>query len=231
MMSAKPRILIVDDEPEILKFLSLTLEQHGFITECAENGKIAERIIASKLPDLVILDLGLPDMDGKTLLLALREWSSLPVIVLSARNGEAEKVEALENGADDYLTKPFGASELLARIKVALRHSNHVQGQNKSVYNYQGLEIDLDRRIVRLHREDIKLTPTEYKLLAALAKQPGKVITQNTLINEVWGKNAQGNSHYLRIYVQHLRNKLGDDPLVPHYILTDPGIGYRLIAN
>ncbi len=230
MTHTNPRILIVDDEPEILKFLRLTLEQHGFIIECAENGKIAERIISNKPPDLIILDLGLPDMDGKTLLSVLRDWSSLPVIVLSARDSEDEKVAALENGADDYLTKPFGTSELLARIKVALRHSNHAQGQERSPYNYKGLEIDLDKRTVKLHEENIKLTPTEYKLLAALAKQPGKVVTQNTLINEVWGKNAQGNSHYLRIYVQHLRNKLKDDPLSPCFILTDPGIGYRLAS-
>lgn len=230
-MMPKPRILIIDDEPEILKFLGLTLEQHGYTIETADSGKLAEKIVAAKPPDLIILDLGLPDMDGKTFLSHIREWSALPVIVLSARDNEAEKVTALESGADDYLTKPFGAAELVARIKVALRHANKMQGQNGGVYIYQGLEIDLDKRLVHLNGEDIKLTPTEYKLLTALAKQPGKVITQNTLINEVWGKNAQGNSHYLRIYIQHLRNKLNDDPLSPRYILTDPGIGYRLIAE
>jgi two-component system KDP operon response regulator KdpE len=222
------KILVVDDEAEIRRFLEAALTSHGYDVQCVENGKLALQIINSKIPDLIILDLGLPDTDGKAIISQVREWSQVPLIVLSARNHEHEKVEALDIGADDYLTKPFGTAELLARIKVVLRRRNSLV-DIAPIFENAGLKIDLDKRRITLLDEEIALTPTEYKLLAALARNPGKVVTQNQLINEVWGKNTQGNSHYLRIYVQHLRQKLHDDPLKPIFILTEPGIGYRLI--
>jgi two-component system KDP operon response regulator KdpE len=230
-MTHAAHILIVDDEEDIRNFLRVALSAAGFTVSDVENAHYALKTIEAKPPDLVILDLGLPDMDGKALLEKVRTWSPLPVIVLSARDQEQEKVAALEAGADDYLTKPFGTAELLARVRVALRHASRVEGQKSSVYRHDGLSIDLALRQVMLDRQDIRLTPTEYKLLEALARQPGKVVLQSALINAVWGKNAQGNSQYLRIYIQHLRNKLGDDPLKPRFIITDPGIGYRLITD
>jgi two-component system KDP operon response regulator KdpE len=222
------KILIVDDEPEIRSFLSAALGSEGYAVDYAETGEEALKFVAAKPPDLVILDLGLPDKDGQEVLAQIREWSAVPIIVLSARDRESEKVEALEKGADDYLTKPFGTAELFARLKVALRHANQTSNLVGPAYEQAGLKVDLDQRLVTLNNIPVHLTPTEYKLLATLAKYPGKVITQTTLINEVWGKNSQGNSHYLRIYIQHLRNKLNDDPLDPTYILTEAGIGYRL---
>ena len=225
------KILVVDDEAEIRRFLEVSLTGNGYSVTMAETGKMALQLASAKVPDLIILDLGLPDTDGKTIIQQLREWSSVPIIVLSARDQEAEKVEAFENGADDYLTKPFGTAELLARIKVALRHMNNVKAKTGNNYDSLGLSVNLDERRVILNQLELKLTPTEYKLLAALVKQAGKVVTQNHLINEVWGKNSQGNSHYLRIYIQHLRSKLQDDPLKPHFIMTEAGIGYRLAES
>ena len=225
------RVLVVDDETEIRRFLDVALKGSGYEVQAVENGHKALQIINSKVPDIIILDLGLPDTDGKDIISLVREWSTVPLIVLSARNAEQEKVEALERGADDYLTKPFGTAELLARIKVALRHKNKSEVNNSNIFDYQGLTINLDERRVSLNDVPVQLTPTEYKLLAALAQNAGKVVTHNQLINEVWGKNTQGNSHYLRIYVQHVRQKLGDDPLQPRFIMTEPGIGYRLIEK
>lgn len=224
------KILLVDDEPEIRRFLEIELARQGYDVIPVETAALAKRQLNAKPPELVILDLGLPDMDGKDFITEVRGWTSVPIIVLSARDHEDEKIAALEAGADDYLTKPFGAGELMARVKVALRHKQASNAPYEP-FTYKGLKIDLDRRSVSLQGEEIKLTPTEYKLLAALAAQPGKVVTQATLINQVWGKNSQGNSHYLRIYVQHLREKLKDDPLSPVYILTEAGIGYRLLSE
>ncbi len=227
-MATKPNILIIDDEEDIRSFLSVSLTNAGYKVQEARDGQEALKWVESRVPELVILDLGLPDKDGKDILGTIRKWSSVPVIILSARDQETEKVEALEIGADDYLTKPFGIAELLARIKVALRHVSRIEGKTDNIYRHLDLEIDPDKRRVTLSGQEVHLTPTEYKLLTALALQPGKVVTQSALINSVWGKNAQGNSHYLRIYVQHLREKLRDDPLRPRFILTEPGVGYRL---
>jgi len=227
-MATKPNILIIDDEEDIRSFLSVSLTNAGYKVQEARDGQEALKWVESRVPELVILDLGLPDKDGKDVLGSIRKWSSVPVIILSARDQETEKVEALDIGADDYLTKPFGIAELLARIKVALRHVSRIEGKTDNIYRHLDLEIDPDKRRVILSGQEVHLTPTEYKLLTALALQPGKVVTQSALINSVWGKNAQGNSHYLRIYVQHLREKLRDDPLRPRFILTEPGVGYRL---
>lgn len=230
-MGTKPNILIIDDEEDIRSFLSVSLANAGYKVQEARSGHEAMTWLENKAPELVILDLGLPDKDGKEILGAIRKWSAVPVIILSARDQETEKVEALDIGADDYLTKPFGIAELLARIKVALRHANRMEGQSGNIYEHLDLIIDQDKRRVTLSGQDVHLTPTEYKLLAALARQPGKVVTQTSLINTVWGKNSQGNSHYLRIYVQHLREKLKDDPLHPRFIMTEPGVGYRLVTG
>lgn len=229
-MVALIKILLVDDEPEIRRFLEIELTRQGYEVNPVETGMLAKKAMNAKPPELVILDLGLPDMDGKDFITDVRTWSSVPIIVLSARDQEDEKIAALDAGADDYLTKPFGAGELLARVKVALRHKQATNAPYEP-FLYRGLEIDLDKRTVLFNGEEIKFTPTEYKLLAALAAQPGKVVTQATLINQVWGKNSQGNSHYLRIYIQHLREKLKDDPLSPVFILTEAGIGYRLLSD
>lgn len=229
-MSIKIKVLLIDDEPEIRRFLQVELARQSYDVISAETGTIGKRQMNAKPPDLIILDLGLPDMDGKDFIIETRTWSSVPIIVLSARDQEDEKIAALEAGADDYLTKPFGAGELMARVRVALRH-RQVSNAPYQPFCYRGLQVDLDKRQVMLNGEEVKLTPTEYKLLSALAAQPGKVVTQVTLINQVWGKNSQGNNHYLRIYIQHLREKLKDDPLNPVYILTEAGIGYRLLAD
>ncbi|MFA7276693.1 MAG: response regulator [Pseudobdellovibrionaceae bacterium] len=230
-MSQAPHILIIDDESDIRQFLRTALKNGGYVI--SEGATAAEGLtwIEHKMPDLVILDLGLPDMDGKDVLMSIRGWTKVPVIILSARGQEDEKVAALECGADDYLTKPFGIAELLARIKVSLRHASVIEGQAQSVYHFGDLEIDQERRTVTLAGKAIQLTPTEYKLLSALVRQPGKVLTQSALINAVWGKSAQGNNQYLRIYIQRLRTKLGDDPVHPKYIITDSGIGYRLACE
>ncbi len=227
-MATKQNILIIDDEEDIRSFLSVSLTNAGYKVQEARDGQEALKWVESRVPELIILDLGLPDKDGKDVLGSIRKWSSVPVIILSARDQETEKVEALDIGADDYLTKPFGIAELLARIKVALRHASRIEGKTDNIYRHLDLEIDPDKRRVILAGQEVHLTPTEYKLLAALALQPGKVVTQSALINSVWGKHAQGHAHYLRIYVQHLREKLKDDPLRPRFILTEPGGGYRL---
>ncbi len=230
-MPDKPYIVIVEDEPEIRRFIETSLAAAGYRVEATKAGAEAIKIIKSHPPDVIVLDLGLPDMDGKALLRELRSWSRLPVIVLSARDQEAEKVEALEAGADDYLTKPFGLQELLARIKVALRHSSRREQMQETAYTYGDLTIDLARRKAKLRDDELKLTPTEYDLLSLLAKKAGQVVTHSEMLREVWGRNSDENDHYLRIYIQRLRQKLGDNPLKPTYIFTEPGIGYRLVED
>lgn len=230
-MSAKAHIIVVEDEPEIRRFLEASLVDQGYIVKTAENAKDAIKISASHPPDLIILDLGLPDMDGKTVIASIREWSRVPIIVLSARDQENEKVMALEMGADDYLTKPFGTFELLARIKVALRHASRKDTVEGEKYSSNGLHIDFTKRTVRLDDKEISLTPTEYDLLISMAKKSGQVVTQAELLRTVWGKNSEDHDHYLRIYIQRLRQKLKDDPLYPKYIFTEPGVGYRLVEE
>lgn len=226
-MPHKATILIVDDEAQIRKFLRTTLAAQGYQIEEAVNAEAAHKQLNVHPPELMILDLGLPDADGLSVLQQLRSWSSLPVIVLSARGFEQAKVDALEAGADDYLTKPFGTAELLARIKVALRHARQ-EPQSGHVFQAHGLQVDRDKRVVRVDGNDVRLTPTEYKLLDVMVTHAGKVVTHGQLLREVWGKHSTEQGHYLRVYMQHLRQKLGDTALNPRFILTETGIGYRL---
>jgi two-component system KDP operon response regulator KdpE len=219
--------LSIEDESEIRRFLKASLGANEIELVEAENGKIGLQKITMVAPHVVLLDLGLPDMDGMDLLRRIREWSSVPVIVLSARTQDQDKIEALEAGADDYLTKPFSPGELIARIKVALRRATTTSGPSNPRYEYGGLAIDLDARRVRLDGDDIHLTPIEYKILSTLARNAGRVLTHSTLLKEVWGRHGSDNT-YLRIHTQHLREKLKDDALNPRFIVTEPGIGYRL---
>jgi two-component system KDP operon response regulator KdpE len=225
---ADTTILIIEDEPEIRKFLRAILVNHHFKPSFAETGAEGIKLISLHPPETIILDLGLPDMDGLEVIKKVRKWSQIPIIVLSARGQERDKVTALELGADDYLTKPFGVGELLARLKVAQRHIRNSIGDDSSIFENGDIRIDLDKRQVSVCGSQVDLTPTEYKMLTALARYVGKVVTYKQLLTEVWGRNAEENNHYLRIYAQHLRRKLGDDPMLPKYIVTEAGIGYRL---
>ena len=227
-MTDTVRILSIEDESEIRRFLRSTLGANGMELVEAETGKTGLQKMTTATPDVVLLDLGLPDMDGMAVLRQIREWGKTPVIVLSARGQERDKVAALEEGADDYLTKPFSAAELIARIRVALRHAQRPAGDGNFVYDYDGLVLDTAARRVKLDGEDVHLTPIEYKLLVVLAKSSGKVLTHSALLREVWGRHTPDNQTYLRIHTQHLREKLKDDALNPRFIVTEPGIGYRL---
>ncbi len=227
-MSEKILVLSIEDENDIRKFLHATLGANNMAVIEAETGKTGLQKATSQSPDVILLDLGLPDMDGMEIIRQIRAFSRTPIIILSARGQERDKIEALELGADDYLTKPFAAGELIARIRVALRHARRPQGDAPFVYDYDSLTIDTAARRVRLDGEDIHLTPIEYKLLSVLARNSGKVLTHGALLNEVWGRHSTDNQTYLRIHTQHLREKLRDDALNPRFIVTEPGIGYRL---
>jgi two-component system, OmpR family, KDP operon response regulator KdpE len=227
-MSEQTSILIIEDEVEIRKFLRAALSAQGLNPIEAATAHEGMQKLTLTRPDLVLLDLGLPDQDGQAFIKSVREWSDVPIIVVSARDQETQKIEALENGADDYLTKPFAAGELLARIKVALRHSRRVHSDGSAQYEFGDLKVNLQARHVTLKSEDVHLTPIEYKLLSVLAKHAGKVITHAQLLKEVWGRHSVENNNNLRIHMQHLREKLKDDALNPVFIMTEPGIGYRL---
>ena len=230
-MTGKTRVLVIEDDPHIRKYLKITLEPEQFQVFEAETARIGLQQVIAHRPDLILLDLGLPDQDGQSFLKDLREWNETPVIVLSAREMEADKIQALESGADDYLTKPFSAGELMARIKVALRHAHRVGNNASPIFQVDGLNVDLAARRVVLDGVDVRLTPIEFKLLTTLIKHAGKVLTHAYLLNEVWGKHAADNSPYLRIHTQHLREKLNDNPLQPRFIFTEPGIGYRFKSD
>ena len=219
------QVLVVDDERSIRRFLSSLLDGSFTVLE-AESGEDALRAAAMNHPDIVILDLGLPDMDGLDVTRRLREWSDVPVIVISVRNREEDKIAALDAGADDYLTKPFGSGELLARIRAALRRS--AKPDPESIYQSGDLMIDLIKREVRTNDAYVMLTPTEYDILRVLVRHAGKVLTHQQLITEVWGRNDEANSHLLRVNVSNLRKKIEADPLRPSHIITEPGVGYRL---
>lgn len=223
------KILVVDNERPIRRFLNASLCNRYTILE-AENGVDALHAAAVNQPDVIILDLGLPDMDGTEVTRRLREWTDVPVIVISVRDSEQDKVAALDAGADDYLTKPFGISELLARIRVALRRSNKSETESV-IYLNDGLLVDLMKREVRVNDRLVMLTPTEYSILRTLVNHAGKVLTHQQLIKEVWGGNYEADSHLLRVNVSNLRRKIEPDPTRPHYILTEPGVGYRLRAE
>jgi len=226
-MTDQVTILCIEDESDIRKFLRLTLASFDMTAIEAETGREGLQKIIVHRPDVILLDLGLPDMDGLEVIRQVREWNQSPIIVLSARGQERDKIEALELGADDYLTKPFAAGELIARIKVALRHAQRLKDDGSAVFEIDGLSVDLAARRVSLDGDDVRLTPIEYKLLSLLVKNAGKVITHSFMLREVWGKHSLENNNYLRIHTQHLREKLKDDPLNPRFIYTEPGIGYR----
>jgi two-component system KDP operon response regulator KdpE len=230
----EPRTVIVtiEDDPQIRRFLRTGLESRGFQVHEAETGAQGLAEAANRKADLVLLDLGLPDMDGVEIVRKIREWSALPVIVLSARASETDKVVALDAGADDYLTKPFGLGELLARIRVALRHSQGVAAQDKGgVFSVANLKVDLAQRRIHVDGEEVHLTPIEYRLLAVLVKHAGKVLTHRQLLKEVWGPGYVERSHYLRVHMASLRHKLEADPARPRFLLTEVGVGYRLAAE
>jgi two-component system KDP operon response regulator KdpE len=228
--AAPPLILVIEDEPQIRRFLRAGLSGDGAeyrILE-ADTGRVGLTHATTQPPDAVILDLGLPDMDGLEVTRRLREWSSVPIIVLSARGQEKDKIAALDLGADDYLTKPFGIAELRARLRVALRHAARTAGGAAPALVVGGLKVDLAARRVHLDGAEIHLTPIEYKLLATLAKHPGKVLTHSFLLKEVWGPANERESHYLRVFMANLRRKLEENPARPRYLLTEQGVGYRL---
>ncbi len=221
-----PRILVVDDEPQILRFLRPALEASGYEMRQAETGREALRLAANIAPDLIILDLGLPDMDGKEVLAQLRLFSKAPVVVLSARDRETEKIAALDLGADDYVEKPFAIGELLARLRAALRHASGGETAPTRI-EVEGLVIDMERRVVTRDGLLIKLTPREYDLLCALARHAGRVLTHAQILNTVWGPAHKDDTQYLRVFVGQLRAKIEQDPGAPSIIRTEPGVGYR----
>jgi two-component system KDP operon response regulator KdpE len=225
----KPRILLIEDDPQIRRFLRTSLGLQGYELIEAETGGDGLALAQSQIPDLVVLDLGLPDLEGIEVIRRLREWSSMPIIILSARGQERDKVTNLDAGADDYLTKPFGMAELLARIRVALRRKLPAEeGKQVAVFSLGDLKVDFERRRVYRGQEEIHLTPIEYKLLSVLIKYRGKVVTHSQLLKEVWGPAYTGQNPYLRIFILNLRRKLEADPTRPYYLITEPGVGYRL---
>ena len=221
-------VLVVEDEAPIRRFLRAGLGSQGYRVLEAVTGAEALTQAATRVPDLVLLDLGLPDIEGFEVVRRLREWSEVPVLVLSARGREDDKVRALDAGADDYVTKPFAMGELLARIRVALRRRARVDEPARSVFETGGLAVDLARHRVTRDGGEVRLTPTEFRLIAALARQPGRVLTHAHLLREVWGPAAAGQHHYLRVYMAQLRHKLEHDPSRPQLLITEPGVGYRL---
>lgn len=225
---SKLLVLVIEDEAPIRRFLKTTLSAHGYGFQEALNGADGIQAVAKQNPDLIILDLGLPDMDGLDVIKQIREWSETPIIVLSAREQEGDKVTALDEGADDYLTKPFGVSELLARMRVAFRRSIKATETAESKYEFGDIVVDLSSRLVYVAGEEIHLTPIEYKLLVTLIKYRGKVVTHNQLLREVWGQGYNEETQYLRVYMAQLRRKLEKDPANPEFFLNEPGVGYRL---
>jgi two-component system KDP operon response regulator KdpE len=231
MSDLHPTILVVDDEPAIQKFLRLALATHDYHVVQATRGEEGLRHAATARPDLIILDLGLPDIDGVEFTRRLREWSAIPILVVSARGKEQEKVVALDAGADDYLTKPFGVAELLARVRVILRHLARAnQDTGEPVFEFGRVRVDLARRLVTVDSNPVHMTPNEFKLLTVLAKNADKVLTHRQLLHLVWGPTSVDETHYLRVYMNQLRSKLEPDPARPKLLLTEPGVGYRLLS-
>jgi two-component system KDP operon response regulator KdpE len=221
--------LVIDDEVQMRRLLRITLEANGYKVIEAANGQDGLVEAATRRPDVVILDLGLPDLDGVSVLKRLREWSRVPVVVLSVRESDEDKIAALDSGADDYVTKPFSTPELLARLRVALRHSQPAEDQ--PVFRTGNLEVDLGSRRVTVEGQEVKLTATEYSLLRFLVRHAGKVLTHRQILREVWGQDAVEQTHYLRVYIAHLREKLEPVPSRPTLLITEPGIGYRLVTK
>jgi two-component system, OmpR family, KDP operon response regulator KdpE len=230
-MTAQPHILVIDDEPQILRALRTILTAKKFRVSVASRAEEGLALASASLPDLVILDLSLPDLDGLEVCTRLREWTNTPIIVLSVRESERDKVAALDRGADDYLTKPFGIEELLARIRVALRHSSQAQGEVRSLVTSGPLAIDLSQYLVTRDGVEVKLTATEYKLLAYLAAHAGRVLTHQMILSDVWDPADADHVEYLRVYIRNLRKKLEEDPEQPRILVNEPGIGYRFIVD
>ncbi len=228
MSEKKELILLIEDEPQMRRLLRITLESHGYRFIEAATAREGLMQASTRNPDVVLLDLGLPDMDGLEVTKRLREWTNTPIIVISAREQEQDKVKALDAGADDYLTKPFSAGELLARIRVALRHALRKGDQPDPVFVLENLRVDLTRRQVFIDDQEVHLTPIEYKLLTVLMRHAGKVITHSQLLKEVWGPAHVNEVQYLRVYMTQLRHKLEKDPARPRFLMNEPGIGYRL---
>jgi two-component system KDP operon response regulator KdpE len=229
MSETNASILIIEDEQPIVRFLRATLGSQGHTLHEASDGRTGVTQAATCRPDLILLDLGLPDMDGLEVIRRVRAWSAVPIIIISARGQESDKVAALDAGADDYLTKPFGVLELMARMRVALRHAGRIGEEAESAVFVSGdLKVDLAGHLVFLREQEVSLTPLEFRLLAVLIKHAGKVVTHRQLLREVWGPHLTEESHYLRVFVHQLRRKLEDDPARPKYILTEAGVGYRL---
>jgi two-component system, OmpR family, KDP operon response regulator KdpE len=227
-----PVVLLVEDEPQMRRFLRAALEGNGYRLIESTTARDGLAQAAGRNPDAILLDLGLPDSDGIDVTRRIREWGTTPIVVISARGKEQDKIAALDAGADDYLTKPFGVGELLARLRVALRHTTRsADGQPTPIFTIGDLQVDLGARRVRLGETEVRLTPTEYKLLATLVRYAGRVVTHRQLLKEVWGPNAIEHTHYLRVYMTHLRHKVEHDPTRPRYLLTEPGVGYRLQAD
>ncbi|HKD99500.1 MAG TPA: response regulator [Planctomycetota bacterium] len=229
---ATPTVLVIEDEPKIRRFLRAALEAQGHRVVEAATAKEGLALAATHPPEIVVLDLGLPDRDGLEVTRELREWSSMPILVLSARGSEGDKVAALDAGADDYITKPFGVAELAARIRVALRHASRVRDEPDGAAVEVGeLRIDLAARVVSVGGREARLTPTEFRLAAALAKHAGKVVTHEQLLREVWGPSYERETQYLRVFMASLRRKVESDPAQPRYLLTETGVGYRLASE
>jgi two-component system KDP operon response regulator KdpE len=228
MPSPGSKILIVDDEPQIRRFLRASLSAHDYEVIEADNAANAIKIITVEKPDLVVLDLGLPDMDGLEVIERVREWSQVPILVLSIRADESDKIAALDRGADDYITKPFGMGELMARMRAALRHRQQSEGESAPVVALGDITVDLAKRQVTRQGQPVKLSKKEYELLRVLVSHPGKVMTHQQLLREIWGDAYVEETQYLRVYVGQLRQKLETDPGRPHLIITEPGVGYRV---
>jgi len=230
-MNTKPLIVIVEDDKPICRFMRISLEAQGYLCIDTHSGKVAISLIAANNPDIIIMDLGLPDMDGMDVIRLVRPLTKASIIVVSARGREKEKVEALDHGADDYLTKPFSLAELLARVRVALRHSNRevlLGVAGAQLFKTGELEIDFEKRRVTIHDEDVHLTPIEYKLMVLLAENSGKVLTHKFLLDEVWGSYSGNDTQSLRVFMANIRRKIEKEPAEPQYILTEVGVGYRL---
>jgi two-component system KDP operon response regulator KdpE len=223
-------VVLIEDEPQIRRFLRATLGSSGYRLHEATSGEDGLVEAATRQPDVVILDLGLPDIDGLQVIRRLREWSTVPIIVLSARGQEGDKVAALDAGADDYVSKPFAVGELLARLRVALRHAA-VGESGEPTFTVAGLRVDQVKRLVQMDGKDVHLTPIEYRLLTTLVRHAGRVVSQRQLLKDVWGPAHTDQAHYLRVYMGTLRRKLEQDPARPRYLLTEPGVGYRLAAE
>lgn len=223
------RVLVIDDEPQIRKLLGVSLKAHGFILDEAATGKDGVNKAVYFKPDLLIVDLGLPDMDGREVIRTIREWSAAPIIILTAHDQEQEKIESLDAGADDYVTKPFSMGELMARMRVCLRRM--ATGESEPILACGGLTVDLVQRRVYVEGREVKLTPTEYELIKLLAQNAGRVLTHKFLLKTVWGSTYGDDTHYIRVYIGQLRRKIEKDPAQPKYIVTESGVGYRLMGH